>query len=68
MSLIIPKHYTLKLLPETTEQAIKSLKDSFQRALAKNLNLRRVTAPLFVLSGTGITTTSTAWNEPSNFP
>ena len=40
MSLIIPKHYTPKLLPETTEQAIKGLKDSFQRALAKNLNLR----------------------------
>ena len=54
MSLIIPKHYTPKLLPETTEQAIKGLKESFQRALAKNLNLRRVTAPLFVLSGTGI--------------
>ena len=27
MSLIIPKHYTPKLLPETTEQAIKGLKD-----------------------------------------
>ena len=54
MALIIPKHYTPKLLPETTEQAIKGLKESFQRALAKNLNLRRVTAPLFVLSGTGI--------------
>ncbi|MCD7710311.1 MAG: aspartate--ammonia ligase [Porphyromonadaceae bacterium] len=54
MALIIPKHYTPKLLPETTEQAIKRLKESFQQALAKNLNLRRVTAPLFVLSGTGI--------------
>lgn len=35
MALIIPKHYTPKLLPETTEQAIKGLKESFQRALAK---------------------------------
>ena len=43
-----------KLLPETTEVAIKAIKDTFQVKLAKALNLRRVTAPLFVLSGTGI--------------
>ncbi len=54
MSLIIPKSYHLKLLPETTEVAIKMIKDTFQSKLAKALNLRRVTAPLFVLSGTGI--------------
>jgi aspartate--ammonia ligase len=54
MALIIPKRYNLKLLPETTEQAIKMVKDNFQMRLAKVLNLRRVTAPLFVLSGTGI--------------
>jgi aspartate--ammonia ligase len=30
------------------------VKDNFQMRLAKVLNLRRVTAPLFVLSGTGI--------------
>lgn len=54
MGLIIPKKYKLKLLPETTEIAIKLIKDSFQERLAKVLNLRRVTAPLFVLSGTGL--------------
>lgn len=54
MSLIIPKKYKLKLLPETTEVAIKMIKDTFQEKLGKALNLRRVTAPLFVLSGTGI--------------
>lgn len=54
MSLIIPQRYKLKLLPETTEMAIKMLKDAFQERLAKALNLRRVTAPLFVLSGTGL--------------
>ena len=52
MSLIIPPKYKLKLLPETTEMAIKMLKDAFQERLSKTLNLRRVTAPLFVLSGT----------------
>ena len=54
MALIIPKKYKQKLLPETTEVAIKIIKDLFQSKLARALNLRRVTAPLFVLSGTGI--------------
>lgn len=54
MPLIIPERYKLKLLPETTEVAIKQIKDSFQRSLSEALNLRRVTAPLFVLSNTGI--------------
>ena len=54
MTLIIPKKYKQKLLPETTEVAIKKIKDTFQTKLAAALNLRRVTAPLFVLSGTGI--------------
>jgi len=54
MSLIIPKKYKQKLLPETTEVAIKKIKETFQAKLATALNLRRVTAPLFVLSGTGI--------------
>ncbi len=54
MTLIIPKKYKRKLLPETTEVAIKSIKETFQEKLAKVLNLRRVTAPLFVLSGTGL--------------
>ena len=54
MALIIPKCYKLKLLPETTEVAIKLIKVSFQERLSKALNLRRVTAPLFVLSGTGL--------------
>lgn len=54
MSLIIPKTYRQKLLPETTEVAIKMVKDAFQTTLAKELRLRRVTAPLFLLTGTGL--------------
>lgn len=54
MALIIPNHYKQKLLPETTEVAIKMIKDEFQQRLAEALCLRRVTAPLFVLSGTGL--------------
>ncbi|MDE6370407.1 MAG: aspartate--ammonia ligase [Duncaniella sp.] len=54
MSLIIPEKYRRKLLPETTEVAIKLIKDTFETTLAHELNLRRVTAPLFLLTGTGL--------------
>jgi aspartate--ammonia ligase len=54
MALIIPKKYKQRLLPETTEVAIKIIKTTFQEKLSHALQLRRVTAPLFVLTGTGI--------------
>ncbi|MDR3195119.1 MAG: aspartate--ammonia ligase [Tannerella sp.] len=54
MKLYIPTNYQPTLQPEAMEDAIKTLKQSFQDELAKSLNLRRVTAPLFVFSGTGI--------------
>lgn len=54
MPLFIPEDYTAKLAPETMEQAITYLKEIFPDMLARRLRLRRVTAPLFVLSGTGI--------------
>lgn len=46
--------YRAKLTPETQEAAIKQIKDFFQQTLSARLRLRRVTAPLFVLAGSGI--------------
>lgn len=66
--LIIPQKYNRKLLAETTEVAIQHIKESFQRELAKELNLRRVTAPLFVLSGTGINDDLNGVERPVSFP
>lgn len=68
MSLIIPKKYNKKLMPETTEMAIKSIKQHFQAALAAALNLRRVTAPLFVLSGTGLNDDLNGTERAVSFP
>lgn len=68
MALIIPKRYKLKLLPETTELAIMTLKEDFQHRLAKELNLRRVTAPLFVLTGTGINDDLNGTERSVKFP
>lgn len=65
--LIIPERYKLKLLPETTQVAIKQIKDEFQTALARELDLRRVTAPLFVLSGTGINDDLNGVEPPVSF-
>lgn len=67
MALVIPKKYNRKLLAETTEVAIQHIKDSFQKELAKALNLRRVTAPLFVLSGTGINDDLNGVEHPVSF-
>jgi aspartate--ammonia ligase len=52
--LIAPAHYKSLLDLSQTERAIKLVKDTFQQQLSAELNLRRVTAPLFVLKGTGI--------------
>ncbi len=67
MALIIPKKYKQKLLPETTEVAIKTIKEAFQEKLATALNLRRVTAPLFVLSGTGLNDDLNGVESPVKF-
>lgn len=67
MALIIPQKYKQKLLPETTEVAIKTIKDTFEAKLAGALNLRRVTAPLFVLAGTGINDDLNGVEPPVSF-
>lgn len=67
MGLIIPENYHKKLLPETTEVAIKLVKDAFQKRLSESLNLRRVTAPLFVLEGTGLNDDLNGIESPVSF-
>ncbi len=49
-----PKDYKALLGPKETEHAIVMVKDFFQGQLSTALNLTRVTAPLFVQSGTGL--------------
>lgn len=48
------KNYSSKLNNKETQEAIKFTKDTFQKQLAKNLNLERVSAPLFVRKDTGL--------------
>jgi aspartate--ammonia ligase len=52
--LIIPENYKPLMSMQQTEQGIKLIKEFFQQNLSTGLQLRRVTAPLFVLKGMGI--------------
>lgn len=53
-NMIIPDNYKDYLGIKETEVAIKTVKDFFERELAKNLNLTRVSAPLFVAPESGL--------------
>lgn len=53
-NLLLPKGYKSLLSLLETEIAIKDLKDFFERSLANELNLTRVSAPLFVQPETGL--------------
>lgn len=50
-----------------TQIAIKKLKDFFESSLAKKLNLLRVSAPLFVKSGTGLNDNLSGLEKPVSF-
>ena len=52
--LIKPENYSPIISQMETQRAIKKIKDYFQQELAYGLNLRRVTAPLFVDPETGL--------------
>lgn len=68
MNLLIPKNYKSALDLKQTEKAIKLLKDFFESSLSSELRLRRVTAPLFVLRGTGINDDLNGIERPVAFP
>ncbi len=67
-SLILPRNYRPLLGVKETERAIKGLKDFFELNLATELNLSRVTAPLFVQGGTGINDDLNGIELPVAFP
>ena len=69
MSLYLPPQYRNLLgSVEQTEKAIKAVKDMFQDNLSAQLALLRVTAPMTVLSGTGINDDLNGVERPVRFP
>ena len=66
--LFLPESYTPLLNLKQTEKAIKLLKDFFESGLSSELRLRRVTAPLFVLQGTGLNDDLNGTERAVTFP
>ncbi|PWD98332.1 aspartate--ammonia ligase [Marinilabilia rubra] len=67
-NLILPANYKPLLGLKQTEHAITIIKEFFQSGLSSELKLRRVTAPLFVLKGTGINDDLNGIERPVAFP
>jgi len=66
--LFLPKSYIPLLNLKQTEKAIKQLKDFVELNLSAELQLRRVTAPLFVLKGTGLNDDLSGVERAVTFP
>ena len=64
---IYPKNYQSLLDLVETQKAIKLVKDTFERELAKELDLIRVSAPLFVEPGTGLNDNLSGYEKAVNF-
>ena len=63
----LPSKYKSILGDKETEHAIVAIKDFFQLTLSTELNLTRVTAPLFVRSGMGINDDLSGVEKPVSF-
>lgn len=66
-NLNIPKNYKSDLNLYETQVAIKTVKDFFQSMLSKQLQLLRVTAPLFVDPASGMNDNLNGVERPVNF-
>ena len=67
MHLIIPKDYNPVLNTRDTEIAIKLVKDFFERELARQLNLTRVSAPIMVTPQSGLIDNLNGVERPVDF-
>lgn len=67
MALYIPDGYKSLLTMRQTQVAIKKVKDFFERDLAIQLNLTRVSAPVFVDSKSGLNDTLNGFERPVSF-
>ncbi len=62
-----PQNYRPALDSYDTQQAISFIKNAFLRELCRALNLKRVSAPLFVLSSTGLNDDLSGKERPVSF-
>ena len=67
MSLIIPENYDPKLSIRETEEAIRYIRETFQDEIGKELNLQRMSAPMFVEQSTGLNDNLNGVEAPVSF-
>ena len=65
--LFIPENYKPKFDVYRTQKAISFIKRTFQDRLAAVLNLKRVSAPLFVTEGSGLNDNLNGFERPVSF-
>lgn len=54
MNLVLPKNYHPRLTIRQTQEAIKYIRDTFQKEFGKEMHLERISAPLFVEKSSGL--------------
>ena len=67
MNLTIPKDYDPHLSVRETQEAIKYIRDTFQKELGKEMNLERISAPLFVEQSSGLNDDLNGTERPVSF-
>ena len=67
MSVYIPENYDPVLTVRETQEAIKFIRDLFQKEFGKQMNLERVSAPLFVSRNSGLNDNLNGVERPVSF-
>lgn len=67
MKLIIPKNYDPVLDLRKTQEAIKYIRDTFQKEIGRALQLSRISAPLFVEKSSGLNDNLNGVEAPVSF-
>ena len=67
MTLFIPENYDPVLSVRDTQNAIKYIRDVFQKEFGKEMNLERISAPLFVARKSGLNDNLNGTERPVSF-
>ena len=67
MQLVIPKDYDPILDVRQTQEAIKYIRDTFQKEFGREMHLSRISAPLFVPKSTGLNDNLNGIERPVSF-
>jgi aspartate--ammonia ligase len=67
MSLTLPEDYDTHMTVRETQGAIKYIRDTFQKEFGREMNLERISAPLFVPKSTGLNDNLNGVERPVDF-